>query len=806
MRARIPYFLAALSFGPYLSPVSDIPIALAAALAGRYTIERELGRGGNAVVYLAHDPKHDRRVALKVLLPELAQSVRSERFLREIQIAAKLTHPHILPLHDSGVAEGIFYYVMPYVEGESLRDRLRREQQLSLVDAIQVAREVASALAYAHEQGVLHRDIKPENILLQRGVAVVADFGIARALTEASGQTVTQTGIAVGTPVYMSPEQGGGSKTLDGRSDVYSLGCVVYEMLAGRPPFVGETPQEILAHHALDPVPRLRKLRPEVPIAVEQAITDALAKRPGERVVSAAAFADALAAGSVARRSVFPSFRPSRHLLYAWLGLALLLGVYATAARTPLLRRAAVAAPEQSLAVLPFVNMSGDTANEYLSDGMTEELINALVQISGLRVPARTSAFVFKGHTADIREIGRKLNVARLVEGSVQRAGMRLRVTAQLINVADGYHVWSESYDRELHDVFKVQDELVRAIAGAVQVKLAAGRAPVRHSTENEQAYDAYLRGRYFWYQRSPDGFRKAISYFEEAIALDSGYALAYSGLADTYMLSGEFGYLPRREGWPRAKVAALTAVARDSGLAEAYVSLGRVHEEYDWDWAGAEQAFRRAIALNPRYALAHSWYGLFLASVLSVKGRADEGIRETGLAVALDPLNGAFNANHALALFAIGRRGAEAIAYGRKAVELLPGWAAAHMVLGLAYLAESRYGEAAAEFERARHLGPGVPAYAAFLGHAYARMGRRAAALQLLGEVQRRPDVAGFAGALATLYLGLGEHERALTALETAVERHDFFKEPQFGGRLWDPLRADPRFARILVKAGLGP
>jgi TolB-like protein/tRNA A-37 threonylcarbamoyl transferase component Bud32 len=469
------------------------------ALAGRYTIERELGRGGNAIVYLAHDPKHGRQVALKVLLPELALSVRAERFLREIQIAAQLTHPHILPLYDSGAAEGILYYVMPYVEGESLRDRLQREPQLPLADALQIAREVADALSYAHQHDVIHRDIKPENILLHAGHALVADFGIARALAAADSQTATQTGIVVGTPVYMSPEQAMGNKAIDGRSDVYSLGCVLYEMLAGKPPFAGDTPQEIVAHHVLDPVPPLRKLRREVPPAVEDAILTALAKPPAERFLTADAFTAALAdpegqrSGTRWRRVQRASRRTSIRV-YAGVGLSVLLLGWWLAAH-PLRSHAGVTATaEQSLAVLPFVNMSGDTANEYLSDGMTEELINALVQIPGLRVPARTSAFVFKGKTEDIRDIGRRLNVARLVEGSVQRAGTRLRVTAQLIDVNDGYHVWSETYDRELRDVFNMQDELVRAIAGAVQVKLAGAPALERHATDNVAAYDAYLR------------------------------------------------------------------------------------------------------------------------------------------------------------------------------------------------------------------------------------------------------------------------------------------------------------------------
>ena len=382
-----------------------IPGPLQQALAARYTIERELGRGGNAVVYLARDIKHDRQVALKVLSPELAHAVRTERFLREIQIAAKLTHPHILMLIDSGEAEHFLYYVMPYVAGESLRERLNREKRLRVEDAVRITQDVAEALGYAHAEGVVHRDIKPENILLSAGGAVVADFGIAQALSAAGEQRVTDGGLAVGTPAYMSPEQASDGEAMDGRSDVYSLGCVLYEMLAGHPPYRGDTAQEILARHALDPIPG-RAARPGVPRAVERAIAKALAKVPADRFATAIAFAGALAA-------------PRRRVAaYVAVGL-LVLGGAAVIAQQTLLR----APPEQSVAVLPFVNLSGDSTQEYFSDGVTEELINALTQVAGLRVPARTSSFAFKGKNTDIRDIGRRLDVATVLEGSIRRSG-----------------------------------------------------------------------------------------------------------------------------------------------------------------------------------------------------------------------------------------------------------------------------------------------------------------------------------------------------------------------------------------------
>ncbi len=404
--------------------MSSLQERLQAVLPERYTIERELGRGGMATVFLAQDRKHHRAVALKVLSPDLAAALGTDRFLREIAFAAGLTHPHILPLHDSGEAGGLLYYVMPYVEGESLRGRLIRERQLSFEDALRIASQVADALDYAHGRDVVHRDIKPENILFESGHAVVSDFGIARAIKVADEGRATGTGIAVGTPGYMSPEQAQGIDQLDGRSDLYSLGCVLYEMLAGEPPFTGRS--------------ILRTVRDTVPDWLEQTVTRALAKIPADRFATAAEFIAGLS-------------KPLTITL-------------AEAASAP--------APEHSIAVLPFVNLSADPENGYFCDGMTEEILNALSAVPLLRVAARTSSFAFKDVTEHVRTIGERLGVRAVLEGSVRRADTKLRVTAQLINVADGFHLWSHTYEREMKDVFAVQDEIARAIVHALKGKL----------------------------------------------------------------------------------------------------------------------------------------------------------------------------------------------------------------------------------------------------------------------------------------------------------------------------------------------
>src|SRR5881394_2714085 len=394
------------------------------SLADRYRIERELGAGGMATVFLAHDVKHDRDVAIKVMHPEIAQSLGTERFLREIAMTANLRHPHILPLYDSGAAAGIAYYVMPFIEGGSLRDRLDRDRQLPIEDAVRIACEVLEALRYAHAHGVVHRDIKPENIIFSAGRALVTDFGIARAVSAASLEALTIDG-AVGTPAYMSPEQASQSPQLDGRSDIYSLGCTLYEMLTGSVPFTGATAQAVMARHLLDVVPPIRSVRPAVRHALEQAVLTALAKAPADRFATAGQFARALNA-------------PDEVTLDGEGG--------------------------ESIAVLPFANLSGDADFEYFSEGIAEEIINALTQLPGLRVAARTSSFAFRGEGIDLAEVGAKLKVGTVLVGSVRRAGNRLRISAQLVKVADGYHLWSERYDREMTDVFAIQDEIAKAI------------------------------------------------------------------------------------------------------------------------------------------------------------------------------------------------------------------------------------------------------------------------------------------------------------------------------------------------------
>jgi serine/threonine-protein kinase len=604
------------------------------ALAGRYAIMREVGRGGMATVCLAEDRKHRRKVAVKVLRPELAVTVGSDRFLREIGIAAKLAHPHVLPVYDSGDVDGLLYYVMPFVEGESLRERLDREGQLEVAEALHIAREVASALGYAHSHHVVHRDIKPANILVSDGHAVVTDFGVARAIGVGRGhgsEVITEPGIAVGTPTYMSPEQASGEQALDGRSDIYSLGCVLYEMLVGGPPYTGDTPHAVIAQCFAAPIPSARRKRSAVPEHVDAALHKALAKTPGERFDTAEEFVEAL---------VVPG-------------------------------KVKLPEPEaSSIAVLPFLNMSADPGNEYFSDGMTEEIINALTKLEGLRVAARTSAFAFKGVDRNLQDIGAQLGVSTILEGSVRQMGKRLRITAQLINVTDGYHLWSERYDREMEDVFAIQDEIAGAIVSTLRERFAEEQRTrvVRRYTDDVEAYQLYLQGRYVEKTRRRSGFAKGIDYFEQAIARDPNYALAYAGLADSYNLLAWYRFLPPREAFPKAHVAALKALEIDEMLPEAHTSLGVVNHYYDLDWHGAERCLTRALELNPKDATALHSYSEYLAS----RGRLEEATEHITRAQQLEPLGLTINAGLGFVHYFC-RRYDEAIERFLKTIELDP-------------------------------------------------------------------------------------------------------------------------------------
>ena len=736
--------------------LGDSVARLRAALADRYTIERELGCGGMAIVYRAGDVKHRRAVAIKVLRPELAARLGPDRFLREVKIAASLNHPHILALYDSGDAGGFLYYVMPYVEGESLRDKLEREKQLSVEDALGITRQVASALGYAHARNVVHRDIKPENILLHEGEAMVSDFGIALAVSAAAGERLTQTGIAVGTPAYMSPEQATSERGVDARSDVYSLGCVLYEMLAGEPPYTGPTAQALITKRLVDPVPAVRRLRAAVPVGVEHALTKALAKVPADRWPSAVAFAEALAAPP-------PTRLPS-------------------------------------VAVLPFLNLSADPENEYFADGITEDVIAQLSKIRALKVISRTSAMVFKQREQSLKEIGARLEVATLLEGSVRRVGDRVRIVAQLIDGETDRHLWAETYDRRLTDVFAIQTDVALHIASALKAELSPDEKSrlYREPTGDLHAYQLYLQGRQCYLRYTAEGSRQGIEYFERAIAKDPNYAQAYTALAMAYTELGEAGALQPDEAYARARDASAKALALDSGLGEAHCMLAFIKAVCDFDWVGAEEEFKRALALTPNSADTYDLYGRMCLAL----ERNDEALAMEQRAQELDPL--AHRADVARALLRAGRYD-EALQAATRATELDPHYARAHATLGWAYLKKGITEQGVAELETAVSLSPGDTLWLAQLGQAYGTVGNVARArevLRQLEELSGRRFVSPYH--MALVYTGLGEQERAIDWLERAYEGRSGPIYSVKGSFLFAALHDHPRFVALLRRLNL--
>jgi serine/threonine-protein kinase len=630
--------------------VTDVTASvLADALRDRYTLERELGRGGMATVYLAHDVRQKREVALKVLDTEVGGTIHLERFQREVDLVAVLVHPHIIPVFESGNAAGRLWYVMPYIRGESLRARLEREGMLPVPDVLRITREVAEALDYAHRQGVVHRDVKPENILLAEGQALLGDFGIARVTESEGGGTRTTAGVILGTPAYMSPEQADPEAVVDGRSDVYSLGCVVYEAITGSPPFAGRSLPAVIASRLSGPPPPVGRFRPDVPPQVELVLARAIATDPGQRFGTPVAFEEAVEqafaqpldpAARPARAPGVGSGRRRRILFLAMTLVGLAAGAFLWRARGNGLVGPA------SVAVLPFVDMSPERSNAYLGDGMAETLINALANVEGLNVAARTSAFSFRNSATDVRRIGRELGVATVLEGSVQRAGERLRVTAQLIKASDGLHLWSESFDRDAKDIFAVQDEVAGAVVAALKGKLVAGTgSAIAGGTTNAAAYDDYLLGRFYWNKRTPDDLVRAADFLNRAIRLDSSYARAWSGLADAYVLFNvRVRDVPAESGVPGIKPDSILSLAEQAArrattlapeLGEVYTSLGQVLQSRR-RWEESSQAFRRGIALSPDYPTGHQWYSYDLM----MRNRWDQAIREMELAKQLDPLS----------------------------------------------------------------------------------------------------------------------------------------------------------------------
>jgi Serine/threonine protein kinase len=741
--------------------------SLNAALVGRYALERELGRGGMATVYLADDLKHRRKVALKVIRPELGSALGAERFAREIRVAAGLTHPNILPLYDSGEVyserrEGppLLFYVMPYVRGENLRQRLARERQLPVEEAIALIRQVAAALEHAHAHGLIHRDVKPENILLHEGVAMVTDFGIALPADGDGEQRLTGTGLMLGTPHYMSPEQAAGERALDARSDVYSLACVLYELLAGEPPFTGPTAQAVIVKRFTTQAQGVRRIRPGVPAGVEAAIQRSLSRVPADRYESAAAFAQALSLPAPAT------------------------------------------ARSASIAVLPFQNLSPDPENEFFADGITEDVIAQLSKIRSLRVIGRGSVMRFKQRKESLQEVGASLDVATVLEGSVRRAGSRVRIVSQLIDVDSDRHLWTETYDRELSDIFAIQSDVAMQIASALEAELShEERREIRKEpTADVEAYQLYLQGQHCIHRWTGEGAKLGLGYLEEAVARDPEYALAHAAIAKAYtdMGLGVMGSIPPDEAFARAKVATARALELDPRLAEAHAALGHLRYVCDYDWTGAEAELRLAIELNPNSGDVYDIYGL----LLSAQERYDEAIEAQRRAHELDPLK------HRMDLVTTYLRAGrydEALRAVTQVLAVEPHLPLAHATLGWVHLLSGRGEEGMAALRRAVELSPDNTLYRAQLGQALARVGQNEQARAILRELEELSQVRYVSPYhLAYVYTGLGDYEQALDWLERAYAGRAGGIFGIKGSFLFAPLKEHPRFRSLLAKVNL--
>jgi serine/threonine protein kinase/TolB-like protein/Tfp pilus assembly protein PilF len=835
---------------------------------GRYEIRSQLGVGGMGEVYLAQDTKLGRTVALKFLPSEVSSDQkRMQRFTREAHAVSALNHPNIITIHEIEQEGAVTFIATEFIEGVTLRERMKRGA-LPVEEALDVAIQMASALAAAHAKEIVHRDIKPENVMLREdGYVKVLDFGLAKlaenssTTPEAVTQVHTDVGAVIGTARYMSPEQARGIE-VDGRTDIFSLGIVLYEMLAGRSPFEGATNHEVVASILKEEPPPLSDYVEHVPARLQEVVSRALMKDRDERYLTAremledlrtlkqdlefelklaraaksvsdaggSAQADspggAASAGGggtttdqfarptarepLARATMSGILHSAEHKRR---GHLLLVGLAALAVAIALFSYWYFSRPAgaiNSVAVLPFVNVGGDADTEYLSDGLTESLINSLSELPNLKVIARSSVFRYKGRDVDPQTVGRELGVHAVLTGRVVRMNDELFIETELVDVDTQTRLWGERYNRKLSDIIALQDDISREISEKLRLKLSGEERKqlAKRYTESAEAYQLYWKGRYYWNKRRPEDIREASRYFQQAIELDPSYALAYTGLADCYVL-GNLLQLSPKEAMPVAIEKTNKALAIDPQLAEAHTSLAKIKLSYEWDWAGAESEFRRALELKPGYATAHQWYGVYLSEM----GRHDESLEHRKRALELDPLSLSISTGLARAYF-WARRYDESIAHLQKALERDPKYADTHWSFGLAYEQKKMYDEAVAAYQRAISLSKtaefpeGKPEMIAALGHAYAVAGRRDDALRILEQLKelvgRQSYVSPYS--IALIHAALGDKEQAFEWLERAYrERDESFIHLKVDPRL-DHLRDDPRFIEMLRLIKLAP
>ncbi len=748
-----------------MADTPDLAAKINAHTGSHYQVVREIGRGGMAIVFLASDVRHGRQVAVKVLRPEVSDGVAAERFHREIRIAARLTHPRIVSVIDSGDAGGVLYYIMPFIDAPTLREHLRDHGALPYAEAAGIARDVARALAHAHSCGVIHRDVKPENIMLPGGEAVVTDFGIARAVEGAGGTALTEVGMASGTPLYMSPEQALGE--CDAAGDVYSLGCVLFELLSGRPPFEGHNAMSILTRHTVENAPHISAINREIPRWISQVVARCLAKKPEDRL----------------RASELESLLdPAKH--------------HAALTSLP------PPATDRTVAVLPFSDLTASAGHAYLCEGIAEEVLTALANVGGLRVVSRASSFALRDSTLTAHEKARRMGANSLLEGSVQAAGDRLRVNVRLSNSADGLQIWSRRFDGNAQDVFAIEDQITRAVVEQLQPEAQSQKAPlVTGPTANIDAHRLYLRGRQALNARTSARLRESIGFFTSALALDPEFALAHVGVAEAELLLGVYGVKAPNEAMPASRAAAERALALQPGLGEALAARATTRAVFEWNWAEAERDFLAAVLRRHAPPSAAQWYALY---VLAPQGRLGEARERLEHGLRQDPLSPALTASLGqVAHFA--REYDSAINYQSAAIELAADFFPAHLFLGQALTEMGRANDAIAALTTALDLSGRSSEVLAALSAAHASANQLPAANELYEELVARGATAYVSPVLQGLALtGLGRKDEALDALEAARDGHaaDLIwigVRPAF-----DPIATSPRFATLLHDIGL--
>jgi len=793
-------------------------LATGSTFASRYQIIEELGQGGMGKVYKAFDKEVNVRVALKLIKPDIAADKSTiDRFRNELKVAREISHKNICRMHDLGREAGTYFITMEYVSGEDLRSFIRRARRLDIGTAISIAKQVCEGLSEAHRLGVVHRDLKPSNIMIDNeGNAKIMDFGIARTL---KGKSITGAGVMIGTPEYMSPEQVEG-KEADQRSDLYALGVILYEMVTGRVPFEGDTPLSIAVKHKSEIPKNPRELNAQLPEDLSRLILRCLEKDKEKRFQSATdvfAELEKIERGVISGERIIPlpsgkakasreKTRPFRlkRLFIPISAAVVLVAIGVVLWRILPKKRAAGPMGEPSVAVLPFEDLSPQKDQEYFCDGMTEELINRLSNIKGLKVPARTSVFMFKGKAEDIRDIGQKLNVRTVLEGSIRKIDNQLRVTAQLIDISDGFHLWSETYNRELKDVFTIWDEIALTIADKLKLTLLSEEKArlVKRSTENLEAYNLYLLGRYFFYKSTvEEDYKKAIGYVEQALAKDPKFAMAYVLQSGCYSVLCAGGYLAPKESYPKAKESVMKALAFDEELGEAHAQLGYLKMLFDWDLAGAEHEFNRALKLSPGSVDVYILYSIYL----TMMGRFDEAGAGFKRAIELDPASPGTYWYQGFGDYIAGRFD-DAIAQCKKALDMDPNSLTAELVLASSYALKGMLGDAIALADKVLAALPNPEDASSLqsLGCAYAAAGQYEKARSVLNrmlDIRSKRYVDAFM--IGEVCASLEEKEKAFEWLYKAYEEHagqmTFIKIDPW----WKKLRSDPRYQEILKKTG---